>query len=67
MLNIATKELNLHKCKPNCFEKTAVRWDFFYFIAPNALWLCAGGASKHVSINPPLNLIKKKRKYEYSR
>lgn len=25
----------------------------------NALWLCAGGASKHVSINPPLNLIKK--------
>ena len=35
MLNIATKELNLHKCKPNCFEKTAVRWDFFYFIAPN--------------------------------
>jgi len=36
-------------------------------ISYNALWLCAGGASKHVSINPPLNLIKKKRKYEYSR
>lgn len=41
MLNIATKELNLHKCKPNCFEKTDVRWDFFYFIAPNVLQLGA--------------------------
>jgi hypothetical protein len=25
MLSIATKELNLHKCKPNCFEKTKER------------------------------------------
>ena len=43
MLNIATKELNLHKCKPNCFEKTAVRWDFFYFIAPNVSAMCSLG------------------------
>ena len=35
-------------------------------VAGNALWLCAGGASKHVSINPPLNLIKRTND-EYSR
>jgi len=49
MLNIATKELNLHKCKPNCFEKTAVRWDFFYFIAPNAYGLAKWGNYTHKS------------------
>lgn len=31
MLNIATKELNLHKCKPNCFEKTEAGGAFFIF------------------------------------
>jgi len=50
-----------------CFLHETVFGNGQVAITHNALWLCAGGASKHVSINPPLNLIKKKRKYEYSR
>ena len=35
ILIMALNDIMNTNANTNCFEKTEVRWDFFYFIAPN--------------------------------